>query len=69
MLLCVYNFISPLTLQENYRMGGSYKWPSVDEVVAYRKEVRQIILQIIQDTPLKLPVTMNSPWVIEDLEK
>lgn len=44
-------------------MGGAYKWPSLDEVVEYRKEVRQIILQIIEETPLQLPVTMNSPWV------
>ena len=45
-------------------MGGAYKWPSLEEVVAYRKEVRDVILEIIKDTPLKLPITMNSPCVI-----
>ena len=24
---------------ENYRMGGSYKWPTVAEVVEYRQKV------------------------------
>ncbi|XP_041360130.1 ergothioneine biosynthesis protein 1-like isoform X1 [Gigantopelta aegis] len=47
---------------ENYRMGGSYKWPSVDDVVAYRYSVRNMILKVIKDTPLDLPVTMESSW-------
>nr|KAG5714088.1 hypothetical protein BaRGS_020416 [Batillaria attramentaria] len=47
---------------ENYRMGGSYKWPSVDDVVEYRRNVRNIILKLINDTPLQLPIDMDSPW-------
>ncbi|KAL8572528.1 hypothetical protein ACOMHN_019567 [Nucella lapillus] len=47
---------------ENYRMGGSYKWPSVEEVVEYRRNVRNIILKMITDTPVHLPITMESPW-------
>ncbi|XP_076463054.1 uncharacterized protein LOC143295308 [Babylonia areolata] len=47
---------------ENYRMGGSYKWPSVEDVVEYRRNVRNIILKLIADTPLQLPITMDSPW-------
>ncbi|XP_062622318.1 uncharacterized protein LOC134283831 [Saccostrea cucullata] len=47
---------------ENYRMGGSYKWPSVDSVVEYRRNVRNVVLKAIHDTPLELPVTMESPW-------
>nr|QTC10020.1 conA [Conus imperialis] len=47
---------------ENYRMGGSYKWPSVEEIVEYRRNVRNIILKLIVDTPLQLPITMDSPW-------
>ena len=46
-------------------MGGSYEWPSVDEVVEYRKKVRAMILKVIEDTPLELPITMESPWVSE----
>ena len=52
-----------LCLQENYRMGGSYKWPSVDDVVDYRCSVRNMILKVIEDMPLDLPITMESPWV------
>ncbi|XP_063412850.1 uncharacterized protein LOC134695502 isoform X1 [Mytilus trossulus] len=47
---------------ENYRMGGSYKWPSVNEVMDYRRTVRNIIIKMIQDTPLVLPITKESPW-------
>ncbi|XP_025109666.1 ergothioneine biosynthesis protein 1-like isoform X2 [Pomacea canaliculata] len=47
---------------ENYRMGGGYKWPSVDDVVEYRRNVRNIILKLIADTTLVLPITMDTPW-------
>ncbi|KAL3870051.1 hypothetical protein ACJMK2_042668 [Sinanodonta woodiana] len=47
---------------ENYRMGGSYKWPPIEEVVEYRRQVRNIILGIIHKTPLELPITMDSVW-------
>ena len=50
-------------LQENYRMGGSYEWPTFDEVLEYKKNVREIILKLIDDMPLDLPITMDSPWV------
>ena len=44
-------------------MGGSYKWPNVEDIVEYRRNVRNIILKVIVDTPLQLPITMDSPWV------
>lgn len=47
---------------ENYRMGGEYKWPTVDEVMDYRRTVRNLIIQMIQDTPLVLPINKESPW-------
>ncbi|GFO10818.1 5-histidylcysteine sulfoxide synthase [Plakobranchus ocellatus] len=47
---------------ENYRMGGSYKWPSIKEVVEYRRKMRELILQVMTDMPLVLPITMESPW-------
>ncbi|XP_059153171.1 hercynine oxygenase-like [Physella acuta] len=47
---------------ENYRMGGSYKWPPVSEVVEYRRVVRNLILKVIDETTLELPITMDSPW-------
>jgi hypothetical protein len=44
-------------------MGGSYNWPSVEEVMDYRRTVKNIIIKMIQDTPLVLPITKESPWV------
>lgn len=47
---------------EHYRMGGSYKWPSVEETKEFRVKIRSLIHQVIDRTPLELPVTWNSPW-------
>lgn len=47
---------------ENYRMGGTYQWPSLDKVIEYRRSVRNVILKVIQDTSLELPITMDSHW-------
>lgn len=47
---------------ENYRMGGSFKWPTVVEVAEFRKKTRQVILDVIENTPLELPVTQDSQW-------
>ena len=55
--------ISHGNLQENYRMGGSFVWPTVAKVAEYRKKVRKAILDVIDNTPLELPVTQESKWV------
>ena len=55
--------ISHCNLQENYRMGGSFVWPTVAEVAEYRRKVRKAILDVIDNTPLELPVTQESKWV------
>ncbi|XP_067893606.1 uncharacterized protein [Heterodontus francisci] len=47
---------------ENYRMGGSYNWPKLLECIEYRRKVRAIVRKVIQETPLELPVTVDSPW-------
>ncbi|XP_013417309.1 uncharacterized protein LOC106178593 isoform X2 [Lingula anatina] len=47
---------------ENFRMGGQYKWPNLKDVVEYRRQVREVILQVIENTPLELPITKESPW-------
>ncbi len=44
-------------------MGGSFKWPSVNEVLNYRDKVRGVVNDVIDTTPLQLPVTQDSPWV------
>ncbi|MGI2261094.1 5-histidylcysteine sulfoxide synthase [Shewanella sp. GXUN23E] len=42
-----------------------YQWPSVAAVRAYRNEVKHCINQWIDDMPLTLPITQQSPaWVI-----
>ncbi|CAF0779293.1 unnamed protein product [Brachionus calyciflorus] len=47
---------------EHYRMGGSYKWPTVEETKEFRLKVRELINKVIDRTPLELPVTWDSPW-------
>ncbi len=44
-------------------MGGSFKWPSVHDVLSYRDKVRGVVNKVIDNTPLQLPVTQDSPWV------
>ena len=44
-------------------MGGQYEWPALDDVIEYRRQVRHLILDVIEKTPLELPITMDSPWV------
>ena len=44
-------------------MGGSFVWPTVAKVAEYRKKVRKAILDVIDTTPLELPVTQESKWV------
>ena len=41
-----------------------YDWPTVDEVRAYRNEVKALINQMIDDMPLELPIKPDSlAWV------
>jgi 5-histidylcysteine sulfoxide synthase/putative 4-mercaptohistidine N1-methyltranferase len=43
----------------------NYDWPTVDDVRAYRKEVREFLTTLIQELPLSMPITWDSPfWVI-----
>ena len=44
-------------------MGGSYKWPALDELIRYRNQVRDMVLDCIERFPFDLPVTQESPWV------
>ena len=44
-------------------MGGSYQWPSLSEVMEYRNRVREVMIEVIENAPLTLPVTMDHPWV------
>lgn len=44
-------------------MGGTFAWPAVAEVMKYRKQVFEIVLDVIDNAPLELPVTQEHPWV------
>ncbi|GAB1600403.1 ergothioneine biosynthesis protein 1-like isoform X1 [Argonauta hians] len=47
----------------NQRIDGKpIEWPEVSDVVTYRRQVKNAILQMINDTPLELPITMESKW-------
>ena len=44
-------------------MGGSYQWPSLAEVLKYRHQVREVVIDVIENAPLEFPITQESPWV------
>lgn len=39
-----------------------YEWPTVKEVRDYRRQMRQVVDQLISDLPLTLPITWESSW-------
>jgi 5-histidylcysteine sulfoxide synthase/putative 4-mercaptohistidine N1-methyltranferase len=39
-----------------------YDWPTVDAVQAYRNDVRERVVQLIETMPLTMPITWDSPW-------
>ncbi|MCX4193079.1 5-histidylcysteine sulfoxide synthase [Methylophaga sp. OBS1] len=39
-----------------------YEWPAVEEVTAYRQQVKAMINRVIQKAPLKLPIDWENPW-------
>lgn len=41
---------------------ANYEWPRVDEVRAYRNQVRDVVDTAIQSLPLDLPIGWSSPW-------
>lgn len=41
-----------------------YTWPKVDEVRQYRDQVKEMILKVIDETPLKLPIEWDNPFYI-----
>ncbi|MBP1675610.1 MAG: hypothetical protein H6Q20_169 [Bacteroidetes bacterium] len=42
-----------------------YKWPTVDAVREYRNQARELVLKVIDTTPLSLPVSWDNPfWII-----
>lgn len=41
---------------------ANYDWPSVEEVKAYRNEVREMVCGVIRNAPLKPPLDWRNPW-------
>lgn len=42
-----------------------YDWPTVEEVRTYRNKVRAVVDEVIQSTPLTLPIGWNDPfWIV-----
>ncbi|HEX5360152.1 MAG TPA: DinB family protein, partial [Fluviicoccus sp.] len=39
-----------------------YDWPSVAEVRAYRRQVRELVCAVIEHVPLTLPIGWEHPW-------
>jgi 5-histidylcysteine sulfoxide synthase/putative 4-mercaptohistidine N1-methyltranferase len=43
----------------------NYDWPRVDEVFAYRDQVRQVVERVIEEAPLEVPIGWTDPfWTI-----
>ena len=40
----------------------NYDWPAVDQVQAYRDRVRRVVDEVIETTPLQMPITWDNPW-------
>ncbi|MCB1929296.1 MAG: 5-histidylcysteine sulfoxide synthase [Rhodocyclaceae bacterium] len=44
---------------------ANYDWPTVDEVRAYRRKVREAVDRVIRETPLSLPIGWDDPfWAV-----
>jgi 5-histidylcysteine sulfoxide synthase/putative 4-mercaptohistidine N1-methyltranferase len=42
-----------------------YDWPTVEQVMAYRRQVRETVDRAIRTIPLKMPITWNNPaWAL-----
>ena len=45
--------------------NAHYNWPPIAKVREYREKVKQVVIDVIQKTPLTLPITWESPfWVV-----
>lgn len=45
--------------------NNHYDWPPVSEVRAYRDEAKKVILNVIDNTPLELPIDWENPfWMV-----
>lgn len=46
-------------------LPDTFKWPAISDVKVYRDTVRELVVQAIKTTPLKLPITWDDPfWAV-----
>lgn len=42
-----------------------YNWPTVSEVYDYRQKIKALVLNVIDTTPLEMPITADNPfWIL-----
>ena len=45
--------------------NAHYNWPPIAKVREYREKVKQVVIDVINNTPLTMPITWESPfWVV-----
>ena len=52
--------LDEMSWDDIWRMGGSYQW--LTEVLEYRRQVREVVINVIETAPLEFPITQESPW-------
>jgi len=54
--------VDPETPQELQEAIASRQWDTVDNIWQYRNQAYQTIINVIENTPLSLPINAESPW-------
>jgi len=52
-----------IDMQEVNRRGNRFQWPSLDDVIEYRRRVRRLVCDVIDRCDVRLPVTIDSQLV------
>jgi len=60
---CCGDVIVIVDMQEVNRRGNKFKWPSLDDVIDYRRRVRRLVCDVIDRCDIQLPVTIDSQLV------
>ena len=60
---CSDNIVLVDIMQEVNRSGKKFRWPSLDDVIEYRRLVRRLVCDVIERCDLQLPVTIDSQLV------
>jgi len=45
--------------------NSSYEWPNIDDVIKYRNDVKNVVIEIIDNIDIVFPINWNSPvWIV-----